>query len=400
MSARQSAAPARGTRPHNRRALIITAASELMHRHGYDKVSMGQVAEAVNVSPSALYRHFPGKPQLLTAAVVQEMTPIRQMVAHFQGADLSTITQGLAQAAMESDRLGVLWLREARALPPEEYARLRSEVSRTVQLIADLLKSRRPDLAEHEARLLALSLCSVVCATSTQPKALPRARYQHVLHEVLLTIALTRPAPAPQQPQHPTPGGIRPAARRERLLESAVTLFAERGYAAVSMDDIGARENLAASSLYRHFASKEQLLTAILHRGDEWLRYEMHRALQRARTPGEGLSLLLASYVDFIAEHNSYVTLLLSEFRHLTGRSREILKESQRDYIGEWVALARTCEPELQEAEARLRVAIVLGVANDLARTESMRVRPEALETLKDFGRKIVLPTSHVGANT
>lgn len=397
MSVRQSAAPARGTRPHNRRALIITAASDLFHCHGYDKVSMSQVADAVNVSPSALYRHFRGKPQLLTAAVVQEMAPIRQMLESSQEADLSTIAQGLVQAALESDRLGVLWLREARALPTEEYARVRNEVFCAVQLIADLIGSRRPSLTEHEARLLSLSLCSVLCTTSTHPKALPRTQYQQVLQEIILGIALITPSPAQQRPQRPASVGIRPTARRERLLERAAVLFAEHGYAAVSMDDVGAREGLAASSLYRHFESKEQMLAAILNRGDEWLRYDMHRALRHAHNPTEGLSLLLASYVEFVFEHNSYVTLLLSESRHLSEQAREQNKQSQRDYIGEWVALARACEPDLQEAEARLRVAIVLSVANDLARTKSMRMLPEALETTKRFGRAIMLPTLHKG---
>lgn len=393
MGARQSAVPARGTRPHNRRALIISAASELFHRHGYDKVSMSKIAEAVNVSPSALYRHFSGKHKLLTAAVVQEMTPIRQMLTGFGEANLRTITHGLVRAAMKNDRLGVLWLRESRALPIEEYDHLRHEVSHTVKLLADLLKNRRPGLTEHEARLVALSLCSILCTVSAYPKKLPRAQYQHIIQEAILTIVLVDPAPARHRTQNPLPAGRRPAAQRERLLESAATLFAEYGYAAVSMEDIGAREGFSASTIYRYFVSKEQMLATIMHRGDEWLRYEMHRALQKATTPAEGLFFLLASYIDFVTENNSYVTLLLSESRHLTGQDREQNKQSQRDYISEWVTLIQECESNMQETEARLRVALVLSVVNDLARTKSMRSFPEMLGTTKRFTQRILLPT-------
>ncbi len=61
--------PARGTRPANRRQLIIAAAADLFSRRGYAGVGMGDVAEAVAIGPSALYRHFRGKQDLLAAVV-------------------------------------------------------------------------------------------------------------------------------------------------------------------------------------------------------------------------------------------------------------------------------------------------------------------------------------------
>src|SRR5258708_34199432 len=61
--------PARGTRPANRRQLIIAAAADLFSRKGYAAVGMGDVAEAVAIGPSALYRHFRGKRDLLAAVV-------------------------------------------------------------------------------------------------------------------------------------------------------------------------------------------------------------------------------------------------------------------------------------------------------------------------------------------
>ena len=61
--------PARGTRPPNRRQLIIDAATDLFCRKGYANVAMGDVAEAVAIGPSALYRHFRGKQDLLATVV-------------------------------------------------------------------------------------------------------------------------------------------------------------------------------------------------------------------------------------------------------------------------------------------------------------------------------------------
>ena len=55
---------------------------------------------------------------------------------------------------------------------------------------------------------------------------------------------------------------------RERLLDAAMKLFAERGYAATTVGDIERAAGLAPRSgaLYKYFAGKDELLTAALAR--------------------------------------------------------------------------------------------------------------------------------------
>src|SRR5664279_1623159 len=74
-----------------------------------------------------------------------------------------------------------------------------------------------------------------------------------------------RPAagPAAGQRTGPSPRG---AARREAILTAASQLFAERGYAAVGMDDIGAAAGVTGPAIYRHFGAKASVLTAVFDR--------------------------------------------------------------------------------------------------------------------------------------
>lgn len=51
---------------------------------------------------------------------------------------------------------------------------------------------------------------------------------------------------------------------REEILLSALDLFSVRGYSAVSMRDLAASVQIKSASLYNHFASKEEILTAVL----------------------------------------------------------------------------------------------------------------------------------------
>lgn len=51
---------------------------------------------------------------------------------------------------------------------------------------------------------------------------------------------------------------------KERILEAAIDLFSERGYAEVGIRDIAAAVGIKESSLYNHFPGKKQLFDAIL----------------------------------------------------------------------------------------------------------------------------------------
>src|SRR5690606_41239088 len=61
--------PARGRRPRDRKAQIVTAAADLFHQHGYHTVTMDQIAGAVGITAGALYRHFRNKQELLARTV-------------------------------------------------------------------------------------------------------------------------------------------------------------------------------------------------------------------------------------------------------------------------------------------------------------------------------------------
>ncbi len=52
---------------------------------------------------------------------------------------------------------------------------------------------------------------------------------------------------------------------RGRILQSAITLFAQRGYSAVSISDVAQAAGVVKSAIYHHFPSKDALYLAVLH---------------------------------------------------------------------------------------------------------------------------------------
>ncbi|MCX5402084.1 TetR/AcrR family transcriptional regulator [Streptomyces sp. NBC_00102] len=66
--------------PRTRRAEILAASVPLFARDGFASVTNGQIAEAVGLTPSALYRHYPGKTDILAAACLQAAALLAQGV--------------------------------------------------------------------------------------------------------------------------------------------------------------------------------------------------------------------------------------------------------------------------------------------------------------------------------
>jgi AcrR family transcriptional regulator len=102
------------------------------------------------------------------------------------------------------------------------------------------------------------------------------------------------------------------AASRERLLEAAIQLFAERGYSATSVDLVCRRSETVKTALYWHFGSKEGLLSAALERvATDWIE-EIVRSLDRTSDPAERLERAIAGLRRIVEERPQLMRLLLS----------------------------------------------------------------------------------------
>ena len=73
------------------------------------------------------------------------------------------------------------------------------------------------------------------------------------------------------------------AGREDRILDAAQEFIAEKGYAAMNMDELAARAEITKPTLYRYFPSKEdiaiQAVTRLLRNGREHLRSGKRKAL-------------------------------------------------------------------------------------------------------------------------
>lgn len=76
------------------------------------------------------------------------------------------------------------------------------------------------------------------------------------------------------------------AAKVEEILRTTAELIAERGYHGISLEDVADRLDLAASSLYHYFPSKDELIIACLNRCAEYVSSEL-RAVAESNDSAE-----------------------------------------------------------------------------------------------------------------
>jgi AcrR family transcriptional regulator len=84
---------------------------------------------------------------------------------------------------------------------------------------------------------------------------------------------------------------------REELLTAAHTLLAEKGYAAMSMDEVAARAGVSKPTLYSYFENKDALVVATtMHQMELWL--ALVEAPDPAHTPLQRLVSLLRTIIQ------------------------------------------------------------------------------------------------------
>jgi len=76
---------------------------------------------------------------------------------------------------------------------------------------------------------------------------------------------------------------------KERILETALELFAQNGYLGTSMNDIAARLGITKAALYKHYAGKQEILKRIVERMDQ-MDKERAEAYEMPETAPDGFA--------------------------------------------------------------------------------------------------------------
>lgn len=115
----------------------------------------------------------------------------------------------------------------------------------------------------------------------------------------------------------PTGGSSRREATRQKLYEAAVTLIAEQGFSATTVDEIAERAGVAKGTVYYNFASKSVLFEELLRHGVGLLTASLKEAAERSdRADGtkvDALDAMIRAGLGFIAHYPAFTQLYVAE---------------------------------------------------------------------------------------
>ena len=138
------------------------------------------------------------------------------------------------------------------------------------------------------------------------------------------------------------------AARREEILDMAVTLFAKHGYAGTDTQLLADELGVGKGTLYRYFPSKEDLFLASVDRVMRVMRHTIDDSIANIDDPLEQIATAIRSYLTFFAAHPEFVELFMLERAHFRDRKkptyfehREASIERRRDRYRQLIADGR-----------------------------------------------------------
>jgi len=152
--------------------------------------------------------------------------------------------------------------------------------------------------------------------------------------------------------------------RREEILRTAAVLFAERGYHGVSIDDLGAAVGMSGPGIYRHFASKEDVLAQMLLGISEHLHEEGARCVTSASSADEALDALLRSHVSFSLSQPALIVVHGRELANVPVTARRQIRRLQRLYVEEWVGVLEELLPGVPQGRLRTAAHAAIGLLN------------------------------------
>jgi AcrR family transcriptional regulator len=103
------------------------------------------------------------------------------------------------------------------------------------------------------------------------------------------------------------------ADRMEQTLLAAHALFAERGYAAVKMDEIAAAVGVTKPLLYNYFGNKERLYITCMERAGDSLTATVAEAVGATTSPGDALGAGVRAFFSFLDSDRAAWAVLFDE---------------------------------------------------------------------------------------
>lgn len=149
--------------------------------------------------------------------------------------------------------------------------------------------------------------------------------------------------------------------RRRELLALAADLFAARGFANVTVDDIGEAAGISGPALYHHFSGKEALLGEMLVGISQYLLDGGRGVVAESDDP---IRDLVAFHAEFAVDDRALITVHFRDLVHARPDDQSRVRSLQGRYVALWADALQVRAPHLDRRQAHAAVHATFGLIN------------------------------------
>jgi AcrR family transcriptional regulator len=140
---------------------------------------------------------------------------------------------------------------------------------------------------------------------------------------------------AQRKPGRPANEEIR-SRRREQILDAAGKLFAKHGYSEAATQALADVLQVGKGTIYRYFATKEELFLAAVDRAMHRLTENVDRSIAEVEDPFSRMARGIEAYLEFFAREPELVELLIQERAQFKDRKKPTYFEYRDANKGRW----------------------------------------------------------------
>lgn len=139
-------------------------------------------------------------------------------------------------------------------------------------------------------------------------------------------------------------------ATREKILQSAFELISEKGFSGTSTRDISKRAGIAEVTLFRHFASKENLFRQATQRHSTIPVLEMVIPTILDKPINEGIAILVDAFLGRLSDNRPWIRMFQIELQ----RDPETFRPLCQSYLDELYSVCSSYFTEVLRKDASI----------------------------------------------
>src|SRR5437016_2201194 len=125
------------------------------------------------------------------------------------------------------------------------------------------------------------------------------------------------------------------AETRRDLVNVALKLSSEKGFAALSLSEVAGGAGITAAAFYRHFRDMEELGLCLLDEVGLSLRRLLRDARKRVAPGPDAVRVSIETFLSFVNENGNLYRLLLGERQGSTSTFRKAIHNEMDRFISE-----------------------------------------------------------------